>query len=1444
MAEYIDLDRKFWPVEADKDNNPESIREMHSLGISQQLSWNDLLQKYRAVIIAEPGTGKTEEFQSVTKRLRMDGKLAFFCRMELLNELGVRHSFDIGKAQEFDEWLVGEREAYFLLDSVDEARLSSRTAFEVALRCFSNTIGESLNRAKVFVSCRVSNWRATADLCLFKRELPKPKILTVRDNRDNSTEQTDQDIEKPISTDKSINSEEKEEHIVFQLAPLHEHQIKLFAAQKGIENTKDFIDAIERADATIFAERPQDLLDLIEYWKSNSRFGKHAEMLDFNIQKKLKEHDPGRDNSRPLSTYDALLGIERMASAITLQKKKAIILPDIPVDEDLRAISVDPKDSLPDWSSDKVQTLLDRAIFDEAIYGTVHFHHRTVQEYLAASWLKRLINEGKPRRLIEGLLFSKRYGRDVIIPSMRPVVAWLSLWDDRVRNQLRKVAPEVLIENGDPASLPIDFRVSLLIGFAEHYAHRQYTGTSFDITMVRRLADPLLAPTINDLLKKFAKHDDVCTLLLKLVWLGQISDSVDAALPFAMDDQAHSYIRICAIRSVAAAGTLKQQHNLVKTLLADISKLGPDMLGEICSLFFPKAISIPQLLKILKNAKTQKRYSSSQLEQSIEEIANNTNIPAKQAKKLLQGIYTLIKSQPFIEYHHCEISKRYGWLLPGAIKLANQFIQKKHDFAFDPIVLELFLNLFVAQDYDEFYISDRDKLSKEARAWPELRHQLFWHAIAVERARERDKKKDLTDWWQVRWVLRDFWTPGTDNLERLFEDLINRPLMDDRLIALTAIFTIYLNEKRPQKLRERMKYEVAGSPTLETKLKELLHPKPSEAQKKWRRQESEINQRRKEREKNENNRDLNNIKMIKRNPSEIRNVGDARKGTVWQRTAYLYDRIRAKKAEGEHGLGYTNWRSLEAEFGFDVAKNFRDGCVAYWREHDPFTYPDRRTSNTIPWPRIIGLTGLAMEAADDPDWAKKIKHDEAEIAAHYSVCELNGFPRWFNTLQCEFPDLVEEVIKDELRWEIHENPAEKTSTHILSALRYGNKDFSELHRSIIFNLLSEHEPANDIALDHALSLILAGQLDATFKTKIVKLAHNRFKAATEKKRKYTWLIVLLCVNGIKGYQLLTDWIKGFSSEQEKKETMVCFCASLTDHGDTRFGSVIRDYERIEVLSEIVPLIYKFVKIEDDVSHTGVYTPMVRDHAQQTRSHLLKVIFDTPGLESYDILINLSRTASHNYLKNRMDFLAKERAALDTEFEPWSGSDVAEFSLSSTKIPRSEADLYKLVLARLDDLKMDIEEGDESEAVMLKKLTKETELRIIFANRLRKMSHLLYTVGSEEELADAKRTDIRINAPQISAPVPIELKIADKWTFCELRERLENQLIGQYMRISRYGIFLLVHSGKPKCWKNIHTNKLITFTELIEVMKQDIDELKRKHSYVEDLEVIGIDFTIR
>lgn len=1430
MSEYIELDRGFHPAETDEENNPENIMVRASLGLEYQTSWNDLLKLPRVVILAEPGTGKTEEFQAKTKLLRSSDKPAFFCRIEMLQDRELRKSFGIGTSAEFDSWLSGNQQGYFFLDSVDEARLYNHLAFEKALRNFADAMGASLNRATVIISCRVSEWRAIEDLTLFQGLLPSP------DNNEEKRAKEDQTNEKTNYRIYQSKPEKEKNHVIFQMVPLNKGQIHRFISKKGINNADDLVKAIEQADAMIFAERPQDLLDLITYWESKDHLGQHLQMIEFNINQKLEEHKPNRDIQRPLSSNDALYGAERLAAAVTLQKKNVIILPDYPIDSDLGAKSIEPKDILPDWLPDKIQTLLDRAIFDEAIYGTVRFHHRSVREYLTAKWLMRLLDEGLSRRSIENRLFSNRYGCDVVIPSMRPIAAWMAIWDEKVRNHLRSIAPEVLIEYGDPSALPIEFRKSLLVSFTEFYAEHEYTGTGFDVTMVRRLADPQLASTVNNLLKKFADHDDIRNLMLKLIWHGQISGSTDIVHSYIINNTERIYTKLLAIRAFAATGTEEQHSDLVKFLLPDVPNIDSSILEELCESFFPKAMSIEQLLEIIKFSKPPKRYSSSSLKTSVGSIIDSGLSP-DMAQQLLCGLHSLITLRPFKEHLNYDISERYPWLLPITAKLAKPFIDNKDKFALDTVVLDIFFLLLTSHDTYTFDRLKKEQIIQSAKAWESFRIRFFWHAVDIERKREKNNKTHLTDWWSAFCLINNFWTPNADDLEHLFKALCNKTLMDDREIALSAIFHIYIEDGRQKKLLERIKRKVAGVKELETKLNEFLHPKPLPERTKeiLRLQKHNIQESEKQKKQQENDL-LIWIKEIKKNPQEILNVANA-DGKILQITVDLYHWINEKEDAQQWGLA--NWKSLIEDFGQEVAENFRDGCIGYWRNHDPFSHSNRRS--TTPWACIIGLTGLAMEAENNAGWVKKLTEKEATIAAHYSICELNGLPDWIKELRNEFPDIVDKVIKNELSFELTKVPSENSHAHTLWAVLHSNDVFRELYRGTLLELLKTHDPASEKKLEDALSIILFGQMKTTFRKNVAKLASKKFKTAINKLHKNTWIKALLCVDGVQGYELLEKWILCLPTEKEKRETMVFFCSTFGERRGHNFGYVSPDYKKIDVLSRLVQFIYKFVRVEDDSRHDGGYTPDRRDNAQSTRSELLGHIFNTPGRQSYNALINLSTKIDNTYMKDRMTYLAKERAALDAEHNPWSGENIAQFSKEAEKKPKSERDLFNLALMRLDDLKDDIENGDESDAGLFLTSTKETTVRIYFAGRLKDRSRGKYTVSSEEELADAKKTDIRLHTPGVS-PVPIELKIGDNWTIPILRERLENQLIGQYMRVSQYGIFLVVKNKKKNYW--INNKKRIYFPELIEMLNQDAVALASKDENVAGLKVVGIDFTCR
>ena len=90
--------------------------------------------------------------------------------------------------------------------------------------------------------------------------------------------------------------------LIVRLAPLDTDQVRSFAAAQGVVNANSFMDAIKRADAEIFAGRPQDLIELITYWHEHGVIGSHAQMIDYSITKKLAQSNLDRDFSSPLVT--------------------------------------------------------------------------------------------------------------------------------------------------------------------------------------------------------------------------------------------------------------------------------------------------------------------------------------------------------------------------------------------------------------------------------------------------------------------------------------------------------------------------------------------------------------------------------------------------------------------------------------------------------------------------------------------------------------------------------------------------------------------------------------------------------------------------------------------------------------------------------------------------------------------------------------------------------------------------------------------------------------------------------------------------------------------------------------------------------------------------------------------------------------------------------------
>ena len=258
-------------------------------------------------------------------------------------------------------------------------------------------------------------------------------------------------------------------------------------------------------------------------------------------------------------------GARLIAAATTLAQDPTIQVPDGA--DNTKGISL--RAVLTDWDDKKQSTLLSRPIFDEAIYGTVRFHHRSVREYLTAEWLAQLLLRPASRRTIEALLFRNQYGLDVIVPTMRPILPWLAILDEKVREHLRKVAPEVVFEGGDPSALPLATRRIILAEVCEQIASGTSGRSATDYAAVQRFASADLADDIRDLLIRYVTNDELRGFLIRMVWLGQLTVLLPEAKVIALSPKTTKYTRVAAFRAVRAIGTPADQKELRESFLVE-----------------------------------------------------------------------------------------------------------------------------------------------------------------------------------------------------------------------------------------------------------------------------------------------------------------------------------------------------------------------------------------------------------------------------------------------------------------------------------------------------------------------------------------------------------------------------------------------------------------------------------------------------------------------------------------------------------------------------------------------------------------------------------------------------------------------------------------------------------------------------------------------------------
>jgi hypothetical protein len=285
------------------------------------------------------------------------------------------------------------------------------------------------------------------------------------------------------------------------------------------------------------------------------------------------------------------------------------------------------------------------------------------------------------------------------------------------------------------------------------------------------------------------------------------------------------------------------------------------------------------------------------------------------------------------------------------------------------------------------------------------------------------------------------------------------------------------------------------------------------------------------------------------------------------------------------------------------------------------------------------------------------------------------------------------------------------------------------------------------------------------------------------------------------------------------------------------------------LALLIPLGCRHVRRADDIdrSNGGAYSPLPRDNAQDFRARLWEVLRTSDADEADTVLQGFldedSVPTERDWVLNILETRKGKRA----DPAAWLPEDVQAFGMHYRHRPRSDYQLYQLATRLLLDIKANIEISENAtDRLQVRKDDKEVHFQGFLKRQLDQRSLQWFSVTQESMIDLNQRPDLRVEIPDISA-LPVEVKLAnlEHWTAEKLLERLEVQLVGQYLRAFRvnYGVYVVGNTEPKRQWQRPGDKQLIGFAELVSLLQAKAATLMSdRYQAVHGLSVIGMDFS--
>lgn len=1378
----IALGRRFiaW---REKDDPEEADALADWLVLERSLSWDELLKRRRVVVLAEPGAGKTTELEEQARVLRERRDFVFLATLQNIGQKGFEAVL-APSAAVLTAWRASDKPAWFFLDSVDEAK-NAQVPLTDALRSVALGITDCEGRAHIVLSGRHTDWEFRRDLMDLERLLPLPPPDAALSPID-----PDELLVQYMRHEEPQEATPPEAPLIVVMAPLTREQVEIFARGKGVAEPESFLKATEKADLWRFARRPLDLQWLVNSWRTQGAFGSFHQMLELSLRQRLQESNLQRARSDPLDSQRAYHALTRIGAALMLQKLRYVLVPDSAIDLGEGRAGLALEAVLPEWSPRDRTYLINRAVFDPVVAGMVRLHQDNqgeVRSYLAARWLKHLIDENCPRPTIHDLLFASTYGVELVIPSMRQTAAWLALWDPETAREILRRDPGLLMQTGDPAGLPLAVREELLRAVIVRLSKDERAG-AMNHDHLSRFARADMVPLIRELWTTYRSTPDVRKLLLQLIWLGALVDCADLAEEAAFAGESDQLTQVWAGQALLATASKAVRQKYAQRVLEKAGTLAPAVVWEALEELFPHEIGVAELLSLLDKVDLSGVHS--RLDRLAGKLALRLS-DRSSLERLLEGL--LARLDPDEEAD----DEPNDSLITGIEETSERLLSLLGSQETSAVALEGVLQTGLIRRWRK---KPNEALLRRIRASAERRRALFWHAATALAAHPDLKGEPLSEYWKFRAL--GFVPPlELPDVDWLLADANERQSAQERRLAADTVMFLRQPLSAGDSAVERLRAIATMRPEVGAVLTEWVSPrKPSSEERASQRRLARLHERNSIQQAQNELSWISFTQKIRLNPEQLREIPPPTPTSMDARLYHLWHLLRTI-GRNQNRYGFHSVQALAPVIGREALDPLRDAFIRFWRHWTPTLRNARPAGqrNVIANFDSIGLAGVSLEAAASPQWSQDLTESEASRAAGYATLELNGFPDWLTPLAARWPNAVREVLVSELAAEL-EAAAPTPEIDVLQDLRHAGVELQRLVAPYLYDLLKRRPHFPFHVLEYVLNILTHGLEDsAEFARFLLDRAGN--ETYLEHRASYFEYAFQLAP------ALTYTALKRLIDRQKQKERQGLMQVILVRICGGAYGENAAALQRapFETLVSLIKLAYRTIRMKEDNDHSdgAAYRSNTRDDAEGARSVLFRVLVETPGEATFQALLRFRSDRDVGIPSERLTELAQNRAAEDSEFSAWAAEEVAAFEKDHLFAPRNPFDLQRLVQRRLTSMQHDLLNADLTQGKTLARQPKERDVQLWIGEYLETRRGRSYSVERESRVVNENAPDVRFRAKVSDASVPMEIKVAETWTLPALEEALAEQLVGRYLRDqhNRWGILLLVHQKpKPRGWR--------------------------------------------